>query len=60
LLATALVRAGQRTEALGILDSAIKQLDAVQLNENIQVSIRDSARSSLKQAEQILGAIKGK
>jgi len=60
LLATALFRTGRRSDALGILDSAIKQLDTVQRNENIQDSIRASARSGLRQAEQVLGALKDK
>jgi len=59
LLAMALFRTGQRKDALGILDGATQQLDKVQGNEKIEASIRESARKSLKQREQILEAIKG-
>lgn len=59
LLAVALARTGQRNDAIKIVESAIKQLETVQNNENIEASIRNSAQSSLVQAQKIFGAIKG-
>jgi tetratricopeptide (TPR) repeat protein len=58
LLATALFRTGQRNEALGTLDTAIGQLNQVQLDQNIQAGVRDSARSHMQAAQHIQDLIR--
>lgn len=58
LLAVALFRTGNATEATTTLEAAISQLKRVQSDENITIGIRDDASRSLEEAQTILSKLK--
>lgn len=58
LLAVALFRTGNATEATRTLEAAISQLKRVQSDENITIGIRDDASRSLEEAQTILSKLK--
>ena len=53
-IAVALFRLGKTAEAVTTIKAAIPLLESVQSDENLQISIRDDAKRSLKEADTVL------
>ena len=53
-IAVALFRLGKTAEAVTTIKAAIPLLESVQSDENLQISIRDDAKRSLKEANTVL------